>query len=394
MRHFIDLLDWDGEQILKLLKDAARLKKAHLKGKHKPRLAGQGARHDLREAVAAHARQLPGRHGPARRTEQFSSTATRSAWASARASPTSPAPSANTSMPSSCAPFSTRTSSSSLAGRSKPVINGLSDYYHPCQALGDLLTVRECCGELEGKTLVFVGDGNNVARSLAVACGKLGVQLHPVGAAELSLRSAVPRGLSRRTCTAQLEETTIRVKAVAEADVIYTDVWASMGQEEEANERGKHFEAYQVNAELLKAAPGACEGDALLAGPSRRGNHRRGARRPAVGRVPASGQPHARPEGAVGCGRWTLSAFLAASFLTKAACSGEASPSRKAARKRLLSQSSNATGSSQSPGYTSERKRPSASCGILTNLPPRPTCQKISRERTAATMYSPTPTFS
>ena len=54
-----------------------------------------------------------------------------------------------------------------------PVINGLSDYYHPCQALGDLLTIRECCGKLDGKTLVFVGDGNNVARSLAIACGKL-----------------------------------------------------------------------------------------------------------------------------------------------------------------------------------------------------------------------------
>jgi ornithine carbamoyltransferase len=137
---------------------------------------------------------------------------------------------------------------------SKPVINGLSDYYHPCQALGDLLTVRECCGSLEGKTIVFIGDGNNVARSLAIVCGKVGARF--ILSAPKKYRFDQPFLETYQTHVhGQMEEIDDPVKAVAEADIIYTDVWASMGQEEEAKERGQHFEAYQVNADLLKAAP-------------------------------------------------------------------------------------------------------------------------------------------
>jgi ornithine carbamoyltransferase len=114
--------------------------------------------------------------------------------------------------------------------------------------------MREVCGDLKGKTLTFVGDGNNVARSLAIVCGKVGVRF-VLSAPEkyrfdqhfLDVYQAHVRG--------QLEQIDDPVKAVSAADVIYTDVWASMGQEAEAKERGKHFEAYQVNAELLKAAP-------------------------------------------------------------------------------------------------------------------------------------------
>ncbi len=135
------------------------------------------------------------------------------------------------------------------------VINGLSDYCHPCQALGDLLTVSEVFDGLDDKTVVFVGDGNNVARSLALACGKTGVRFvlaSPPGYGFdreflSSYRRNVPAGL--------LTEEPNAVKAVAGADVIYTDVWTSMGQETEAEKRRRAFAAYQVNDRLLKAAP-------------------------------------------------------------------------------------------------------------------------------------------
>ncbi len=137
-----------------------------------------------------------------------------------------------------------------------PVINGLSDSHHPCQALADLLTVREEIGELEGVKITYVGDGNNVAHSLALGCALTGAQLtiaHPEG------HGPDPRviGLAARlgdapTITEDPQE------GVAGARVVYTDVWASMGQEAEAEERKKKFMPYQVNEELMsRAAPGA-----------------------------------------------------------------------------------------------------------------------------------------
>ena len=137
-----------------------------------------------------------------------------------------------------------------------PVINGLSDSHHPCQALADLLTVSEELGELEGVKITYVGDGNNVAHSLALGCALTGAQLtiaHPEG------HGPDPRviGLAAKlgdapTITEDPQE------GVAGARVVYTDVWASMGQEAEAEERKKKFMPYQVNEELMsRAAPGA-----------------------------------------------------------------------------------------------------------------------------------------
>jgi ornithine carbamoyltransferase len=137
-----------------------------------------------------------------------------------------------------------------------PVINGLSDSHHPCQALADLLTVREELEALEGVKITYVGDGNNVAHSLALSCALTGTELtisHPPGhgpdprvielAAELG---------DAPTLTEDPQE------GVAGARVVYTDVWASMGQEAEAKERKKLFMPYQVNEELMRrAAPGA-----------------------------------------------------------------------------------------------------------------------------------------
>lgn len=136
-----------------------------------------------------------------------------------------------------------------------PVVNGLSDTSHPCQALADMLTVQECFGDVAGKTIAFVGDGNNVARSLAVLCGKLGatfVLAHPAGygfPADFKANYVKHVG---PTPPAEIADPAAAVKA---ADVIYTDVWTSMGQEAEREKRLREFAPYQVNAALLQKAP-------------------------------------------------------------------------------------------------------------------------------------------
>ena len=137
-----------------------------------------------------------------------------------------------------------------------PVINGLTDLLHPCQVLADLMTIKEHKGQLAGLKLAYVGDGNNMAHSLMYGGAKMGMDVviaSPAG--------YVPDETVTRQSTAVATETggSISItgnieEAVKDADVIYTDVWASMGQEEEAAERKKAFAAYQVNNELLKMA--------------------------------------------------------------------------------------------------------------------------------------------
>ncbi len=138
-----------------------------------------------------------------------------------------------------------------------PVINGLSDYSHPCQGLADFLTIIEHKGwELQGRKLAFVGDGNNVATSLLFGAALLGMdfaiagprgyELHP-GVWTLGQKLAAVSG-STLTATYDPHE------AVADADVIYTDVWASMGQEEESEVRARAFRPYQVNQALVAEA--------------------------------------------------------------------------------------------------------------------------------------------
>jgi ornithine carbamoyltransferase len=141
------------------------------------------------------------------------------------------------------------------AHASCPVINGLSDYYHPCQALADLFTLQELFGNLSGRTLVFVGDGNNVARSLAICCGKLG--LHFVLAAPSGYGFDEPflQVFQQRLPQAQMTLNGTPDHAVRLADAIYTDVWTSMGQEAERERRVSSFAAFQVNDALLALAP-------------------------------------------------------------------------------------------------------------------------------------------
>lgn len=149
------------------------------------------------------------------------------------------------------------------------VINGLTDHAHPCQAIADLYTLRELTGSLEGHTLAWVGDGNNVARSLALACGKVGMRFAMATPRGYRFEESFLELLKRETPDLDLLVTDDPVEAVAGAVGVYTDVWASMGQEDEAQRRRRDFADYQVNAELMShTQKGACFMHCL---PARRG---------------------------------------------------------------------------------------------------------------------------
>lgn len=136
-----------------------------------------------------------------------------------------------------------------------PVINGLSDTSHPCQGLADFLTIRERFGPRQGLRLAYLGDGNNVATSLAFGCALVGMEFHIASPPGYELPEAVmsrardlaPQGASLR----QMQDPH---QAVRDAHVIYTDTWTSMGQEGEAERRAKAFPPYQVNAALVAEA--------------------------------------------------------------------------------------------------------------------------------------------
>jgi ornithine carbamoyltransferase len=141
-----------------------------------------------------------------------------------------------------------------------PVINGLSDFMHPCQGLTDFYTLTEKFGSVRGRKLVYVGDGNNTCHSLMQMAAKLGCHISvatPEGY-EPNSRVVSESMLFARESGAEIEITNDADAAVANADAVYTDVWASMGQEDEREERAAIFHEYQVNEELMaKAKPGA-----------------------------------------------------------------------------------------------------------------------------------------
>jgi len=137
-----------------------------------------------------------------------------------------------------------------------PVINALCDLYHPCQALADIQTIREQFGKFKGLTLAYVGDGNNVFHSLMIACVKVGI----------NVRFAGPKGydpdaqiVQHARAFARMNKCTVELgrdpkEALKGADVIYSDVWVSMGQEKETARRIKQFKGYQINEDLVKYA--------------------------------------------------------------------------------------------------------------------------------------------
>lgn len=254
MRHFLDLLDTGRDDILDLLQRTSELKKARQRGRYKPLLAGRTLglvfeKPSLRTRVSFETAisQLGGgsvflggkEAGLGVRETVPDFARVMSQYVDAVVLRT----------------FKHATVEEFAAYSACPVINGLSDYCHPCQALADLFTMQEVFGDVAGRTVVFVGDGNNVARSLALICGKMGVRFilsapPGYGFDEPFLRvyqEAVPDG--------ELLQETNPIEAVQAADIIYTDVWTSMGQEEEHESRLREFASYQVNDQLLGHSP-------------------------------------------------------------------------------------------------------------------------------------------
>ncbi|MFG6497186.1 ornithine carbamoyltransferase [Fictibacillus sp. UD] len=137
-----------------------------------------------------------------------------------------------------------------------PVINGLTDDFHPCQVLADLLTILEYKGSFKGKKLAYIGDGNNMAHSLMIGAAKVGMDCTIIAPKNYEPNQKI---VSYAKEVAQqngsvIEVTDNPIEGIKNSDVIYTDVWASMGQEDEAEVRMSHFKGYQVNAELVSHA--------------------------------------------------------------------------------------------------------------------------------------------
>jgi ornithine carbamoyltransferase len=254
MRHFLDLLDLTGDDIQSLFDETARLKAAHAQHQVTATLLGRVLglvfeKPSLRTRVSFQAAmaQLGGASvfmagqevGLGQRESVPDVARAISQYVDAVVLRT----------------FRHETVEAFATYAACPVINGLSDYHHPCQALADLYTMQEIFGKVAGRTLVFVGDGNNVARSVAIACGKLGVRFilaapdgyHFDEPFVQTYRRALPKG--------ELTQNGDPRHSVHEADVIYTDVWTSMGQETERDKRLHDFAAFQVNGELLALAP-------------------------------------------------------------------------------------------------------------------------------------------
>ncbi len=141
-----------------------------------------------------------------------------------------------------------------------PVINGLTDLLHPCQALADIFTIQEKMEVLKGRKLVFIGDGNNMAHSLMYACAKVGMNMvcaSPKGyQPRPDILARAQEDAAHTGCTISVEEDMF--KAAKGADVLYTDVWTSMGEEAEREQRFAALHTYQVNEELLNLARPEC----------------------------------------------------------------------------------------------------------------------------------------
>jgi ornithine carbamoyltransferase len=254
MRHFLDLLDLSRDELAHLLERTAKLKAAHAACNRTPFLQGRviglvfekpslRTRVSFQTAIA----QLGGASvfmsghevGLGSRESVPDFARVMSQYVDAVVLRT----------------FSHATVEMFAAHASCPVINGLSDYYHPCQALADLFTLQEIFGDLTGRTLAFVGDGNNVARSLAICCGKLGLRFILATPEGYGFDAPFLRLYQQRLPQGQLLLNGTPDHAVGLADAIYTDVWTSMGQEAERERRLSSFASYQVNDALVALAP-------------------------------------------------------------------------------------------------------------------------------------------
>ena len=254
MQHFLDMLDLTTEELHKLLGEAAELKSAHARKLPTPALMGSVLglvfeKPSLRTRVSFESgmAQLGGTSifmggaevGLGARESIGDVARTISQYVDGVVLRT----------------FQHETVTAFAAHSSCPVINGLSHYYHPCQALADVFTIQEVFGQVAGRTVAFIGDGNNVARSLAIACGKLGIRF--ILASPDGYRFDEPFLQIYRTAApyGRLDQLNDPIEAVRGVDVIYTDVWTSMGQEAEREQRLRQFSGFQVNSQLLASAP-------------------------------------------------------------------------------------------------------------------------------------------
>ncbi len=154
-----------------------------------------------------------------------------------------------------CRTFAHSTVEELAAYDALPVINGLTDSAHPCQALADIMTMQEFTPNLRGKQIVFVGDANNVCRSLCIASAMAGMTFQLLGAEKYFFPADWVAKVKTRFPSFEFSQTTHHATALKNADFLYTDVWTSMGQEAEADERRKALATFQVNPKLLAYAP-------------------------------------------------------------------------------------------------------------------------------------------
>lgn len=136
-----------------------------------------------------------------------------------------------------------------------PIINGLTDLCHPCQVMADLLTIREHKGKLEGLTMCYIGDGNNMANSIIVGCLKMGMNVHVACPDDYRPDASVMEFVKAYD---NFKITAVPAEAAVDADVIFTDVWSSMGMESEIEKRKVAFQGYQINDEIMALAHPDC----------------------------------------------------------------------------------------------------------------------------------------
>ena len=254
MRHFIDLYDWSANEIAELLADARQMKNDWAKGVRPLPLAGRilglvfekpslRTRVSFESAMAHLGGQsifLSATDGPIGKRESVSDFArTLSQFVDVVV----------------LRVFSQKTVEMFAEHGDIPVINGLSDLSHPCQALGDILTLQEVFGDVKGRTLVFVGDCNNVSRSLALICAKVGMKFVLAAPKGYGFDNEFLHSLAVAEPNNHTVEITDPSEAVRQADAVYSDVFTSMGQEAETQKRMAAFKEYQVTQRLMALAP-------------------------------------------------------------------------------------------------------------------------------------------
>jgi ornithine carbamoyltransferase len=255
MKHFLDISDISLDELNHLLRVSARLKK-QLKqtGRNVPLLAGKTLamifeKPSLRTRVSFSVgmTQLGG-SGLLLRDEEIGLGKREAIEDVARV------------LASMCDGIMVRTfEHSKVTGLAKfsaiPVINGLTDFSHPCQAMSDLMTLIEHFRDVKGRTLAFIGDGNNVARSLADVCGKFGLRFILAAPPGYELSEADVKRIESHSPELDFVMTNDPRQAAAQADCLYTDTWVSMGQEAEKERRRKDFAGFIIDDKLLAAAP-------------------------------------------------------------------------------------------------------------------------------------------